>query len=561
MKNNNPTLTAKLASAKKLTIAFCAVIVVLTACTKKNMLDKEPAAGATAATSPRLTTNSTFNTWYDKFVAYDNAYGANNYNSTSSATLAWNESYLLRGYVIMYEVTKNTSWLTKLTTHVDAILANATDLGGDGYLDWGTDKYDNRTFIAPYMVHDGMICLPIARFIRLVHRNSTTLSAFAAKATTYQNFIQTNIAPKWSDVASWMGNCWTQYSTSTGWYAESANWDAFPGVSYTRLPYNMMNVFAEMLYTMYDVNGNSWYKDKADGISQNFKNGLTAYGTGYSWTYVNGTATLEDTSHGDLDIGLAVENFNRNGTITGTTIANLSHTMTANMWNQSVTAPIVDDNVKGTAGTHVDTRVLGDWVRLTQFDAKNWKIAAEQYRSYTPPVNMEPEAYTLAQLVAWDPVKVQNQGFEYKFFSDTTLPARWVRFNTPNAAIIRSTSAPSSGQACAAITSTTGDGIWQGLYQDWTEYTPGVSYTVTFDVKTSGTAGARIFMYNNTAGTVIGVTHDFDNITTWNTAQTFTFTAPAAGTAVRIYLENHYQSNAGTAYFDNVVIKRTGDAF
>jgi hypothetical protein len=538
---------------------FTVVVVALSCCTKKNIVD-QPTDRGTATSGPRLTTNSTLNTWYDKFVAYDTSFGTNNYNSTSSATLAWNESYLLRGYVIMYEVTKNTSWLTKLTTHVDAIISHATDIGSDGYLDWGTTRYGDGG-LYPYMVHDGMICLPIAQFIRLVHRDATGLSAFATKASTYRTFIETNIVPKWSDPASYMGNCWHVYSSSTGWYMEPSTFNAFNGAGYTRLPYNMMNIFAEMLYMMYDTNGNSWYKDRADAIAQNFKNSLTTNGTGYTWKYCYVTTPIEDTSHGDLDIGMSVVNFNRNGTITGTHIGNLSHTMTENMWNQSLTAPIVDDRVDGGAGTHTDTKVIGDWVRLTQFDSRNWKIAAEQYRSYTPPTNMEPNAYTIAQLVAWDPVKGQNQGFEYKFFSDTTQPARWTRLGTPTTAMIRTTSAPSSGQACAAITSTAGDGVWQGLYQDWTEFVPGASYTVTFDVKTSGTAGARIFMYNNTTSAVIGVTHDYDNITSWSTGQTFTFTAPTAGTSVRIYLENHNLSNAGTAYFDNVIVKRTGDAF
>ena len=97
------------------------------------------------------------------------------------------------------------------------------------------------------------------------------------------------------------------------------------------------------------------------------------------------------------------------------------------------------------------------------------------------------------------------------------------------------------------------------LYQNWSEWKPSTTYDVTFNVKTSGTAGARIFMYNVTTSSVVGVVQNYDSAA-WST-QTFTFTTPAAGPTLRLYLENHDLSTDGTAYFDNVVIKQSGDAW
>jgi hypothetical protein len=66
-------------------------------------------------------------------------------------------------------------------------------------------------------------------------------------------------------------------------------------------------------------------------------------------------------------------------------------------------------------------------------------------------------------------------------------------------------------------------------------------------------------MQNTTAGTTVGTVHNYDSAT-WST-QSFTFTTPAAGPNLRLYLENHDLSTDGTAYFDNVVIKQSGDAW
>lgn len=539
----------------KALVLFLIVVLPYSSCKKAETNTKESinhrsdkSAGASVSSG---------NLWYDKFVTYENSVGGAYYNSTNGATLGWSESYMLRSYVTLYELTKNVAWLNKLTTHVDAIIGNATDLGSDGYLDWGSTSYgDGGNY--PYLVFDGLIGLPIAQFIRLVNDNPTTLSAYATKATTYRSFIETEIVPKWTNSSSYMGNCWVQLSSSTGYFKEPTTFNSLPSAVFNPLPYNMMAPYAEMLWTMYDVNGNTSYRDKANHIVQYFKNGLTTNGTGYKWWYCNiSNPHIEDTSHGNLDVEMAIESFNRGGTITGTHIAGLSNTLTNIMWNQSTTAPLVKDKVDGTGTTYNYTKLLTGWVRMTQFNAKAWTIAAEQFRSSTP--SSFNHAFTLAQIMAWDLVKVHNQGFEYKYFSDLTLPARWIRGGGTSSNIRLYTADKYSGKACVAITSATGDGVWQMLYQDWKEWKPNTTYEVTFNVKTSGTAGARIFMRNTTNSTNVSGVMDYDSAS-WST-QSFTFTTPASGPNLRLYLENHDLSTAGTAFFDNVVIKQVGDAW
>ncbi|GAA3400900.1 hypothetical protein ACFFNY_15345 [Paenibacillus hodogayensis] len=81
------------------------------------------------------------NNWYDDYVAYESVQGGLYYTSSDSALLGWQESYMLRSYLNLYDMTHQTAWLDKLTTHADTMLANADDSDGDGYLGWSTYRY------------------------------------------------------------------------------------------------------------------------------------------------------------------------------------------------------------------------------------------------------------------------------------------------------------------------------------------------------------------------------------------------------------------------------------
>jgi hypothetical protein len=109
--------------------------------------------GIVSAGSARAATG---NPWYDMFVTYDNANGLNYTNSTDAAFLAWQESFMQRSYLNLYEATGDTAWLTKFVTHADTVTGSAafSDYEGDGYSDWLTSRYSpdltvNGTFDTP----------------------------------------------------------------------------------------------------------------------------------------------------------------------------------------------------------------------------------------------------------------------------------------------------------------------------------------------------------------------------------------------------------------------------
>lgn len=99
------------------------------------------AVGATAALIPAGSAQASGNLWYDKYVAMDAAVGHKYYRSADSATLGWAESYLLSSYVDVYQLSRDNTWLDKVVTHADGVIADADDDDGDGFRGWNTARY------------------------------------------------------------------------------------------------------------------------------------------------------------------------------------------------------------------------------------------------------------------------------------------------------------------------------------------------------------------------------------------------------------------------------------
>lgn len=309
--------------------------------------------------------------------------------------------------------------------------------------------------------------------------------------------------------------------------------------------------------TLYDVNGNSTYIDKVKKQNTYFKNRLIANGTAYKWYYNGTSGTIEDTSHGMIDIGSAIDMFRHGLVFSGDDMEKFTDTLTEVMWNKSITSPTVTKYVDGTGDTTTYTRSLINWLELSQFDKNVWPIAAEQYRNYTP--SKSTDFQVLSQIMKWDPVKLVNQGFELKSSFDSTQPARWVRWQSDSTTVYLDSTNRSTGDY--GLTIKANGTSWQKLYQTWDGWIPSATYVVTFDGKTDGTgAGGEIVIRNETTGTVLA-SYNFIN-STWQT-MTFTFTAPSNATdTVRVYLGNkNYTVTGGKAHFDNVKIKKSDDSW
>lgn len=296
----------------------------------------------------------------------------------------------------MLEYTTSTWALKQTTCDIPAGRSPEVWLEHASYTVSGSAYFDDVRLsgIFPYIVHDGMIGIPIAEFIRLVAKNPA-LSGYGAKAAAYQTFLETEIIPRWEQSA-YLGNTWNGTS-----YQQSPNVDAF---SHTRvsndLPFNMSLAFANMLAILHEVNGNPAYLARATKIAQWTKSKLTNSGGAYIWNYSTYATQKEDLSHGNVDLSAFVEFYRRGQVFTAADMTAFKNTLITKMWNGSATAPAFSLYIDGTGATNGVDYFLHSWLELTEFDRQVWTLTATKYTTFTP--TSAPHLITLARLLTWE---------------------------------------------------------------------------------------------------------------------------------------------------------------
>lgn len=431
----------------------------------------------------------------------------------------------------------------------------------------GDTTFFDLARVAPYFsyhVIDGMIGIPAARFVRLVNQHPTTLAAFQTDADTYQDFLEDHVIAKWEDSSGFYGDTWVDLPGGTeGYYVEPANYDTFSAnASFSPLPHNQYMALLEVQNILYDVNGNAAYRAKADRGATFFANLLTFQGTAYFWYYgTHAGSKIEDASHANVDMEFINSLYQSGSVFDGADMEAFTDTQTEYLWNGSITAPEQNNHINGTQGSYCGnylfSRDLYGWIPYAQFDPLVWYIGAAQYSAVA--AGSHSEAAALSEIIKWDPVKLVNQGFELANSADATLPARWERFQSTSSTAYRDSAHAHGGTYGATLVSNGTQ--WQKLKQPWTDYTASASYTITFDAKvdTSG-ANGRVWIYNETTSSNVAAWTI--SSTTWQT-YSYTFTAPSTATDDVAIMLGHadYTVTGGEAHFDNVSIKRTGDAW
>ncbi|GAA3403999.1 hypothetical protein ACFFNY_02600 [Paenibacillus hodogayensis] len=422
----------------------------------------------------------------------------------------------------------------------------------------GSAFYDNVKVNAklPFMVHDGVIGTPIARFIKLVRDNAALHTAYLSKANGYLDFLEHNIVPRWEN-SSYIGNTWSSINSTTGMYKQSAKFDAFShGSTWTYLPYNQALAYANMLILLYESNGNATYLDRAKRTGQYFKNALTLSGSAYKWNYAYYASTPEDASHANVDLGFVLDMYRNGQLFTGTDMDRFMNTLMSVMWNGSTTAPTLTHYVNGTGATDF-SKYMSQWTELAQFSMSLYPVAAEQYRGFTP--NNTAYLLTLSRIMKWDRSKIVNQSFEMTTSTDTTQPAQWNRFGSTAATAYLDSANAYEGKN--GLTIKAAGGTDQQVNQTWTHWLPSTSYTMSFVGKTDGSgAGGKVYVKDETAGTILASLSFND--TSW-TPKTMTFTSPSSTShVVRTYITNDNPAvTNGTAHIDTIKMKVSTDAW
>jgi hypothetical protein len=228
-----------------------------------------------------------------------------------------------------------------------------------------------------FAVHEGMIAYPAAVFIEAVKKDPKLQEQFGASADRFLSYINQNMLRKHEQH-------WLQIDENRGaWRFMDLTTERYPNAL---LPHNQYLALARAFLVLKDVPGADPLMGKrAEQMARLFRSYLVEQGETFVWNYWDVPVPdpaikqhMEDTSHGALDVGFAIEAAQRGVVFTDADMKRFARTMLELMWNQSEEDPKL--------GPTVDKRgdkfsfLMRDWVDLGQWDAKIYDLALKTYQ-------------------------------------------------------------------------------------------------------------------------------------------------------------------------------------
>ncbi|MEN6546811.1 MAG: hypothetical protein ABFE07_12305 [Armatimonadia bacterium] len=260
------------------------------------------------------------------------------------------------------------------------------------------DKFMVRTMQpepTEFVVHEGMVAHPVAVFIEAVAKDEKLKERFGASAEKFLQFMNRNFLQKherdWVDLPDGAG----------GYRFADLITDRFPN---RVMPHNQYLALARAFLVLKDVPGADPLMGKrAEQMAKFFRRSLMEQDAAWVWYYWDwieageaGHSGFEDTSHGHIDIGFAIEAARRGVVFTDDDMKRFTRTVLDLMWNQSETDP----KLGPTCAVRGDKfgLVSADWIELCQWDRKIFDLALQTPVGRKP---LGPAAATLlrAQMV------------------------------------------------------------------------------------------------------------------------------------------------------------------
>lgn len=221
-----------------------------------------------------------------------------------------------------------------------------------------------------YVVHQGMVLTPVARFIEAVLKRSPE-DRYHVKAREFLAVIERHFLE---------GN--EKYWIDTGDGAGAYRFTPDPTERYPNriLPHNQYLAPARTWLILADATGKALYRQRATAMAKNFKRALRLTEGAYEWYYwdwiENGKpdhSGMEDTSHGHIDVGFVVEAARRGVVFDAEDARRLANTLLGRMWNGSMTDPRFGSHVNTSKGNSLP---VVDWIDLCQWDPKVFDVIA-----------------------------------------------------------------------------------------------------------------------------------------------------------------------------------------
>lgn len=508
----------------------------------------------------------------DKYQIWQNGY------TNESGGLAWNRSYVMEAFLIMYRQTGDTHYLDRFVLHADQTLAvrdsvrGVTDYRGLSLPAWRAGQrytVNGRYYI--FAVHTGMITYPLADFADLVYRNN--LTAYKDKADQYLKAAKDAVAVHAGD---WREN------GSEGWYIDPKGSPSYSdGVG---IPFNQYLAMARAELAIYRASGEQEYLNRVTKMARHFKNQLkldsakNAYywyywwGPGLNgWTQADGLSVntpsyagykaMEDLGHGAVDVSFAYQAYQNGIVFNEQDMQRFGNTVEKNMIRPDGQ---VNKYVNGSGGIVSPPANLGLWLDYSRFAPSMFKLIESDLGRI--------DRNTYAQLILFVTAKLyqaSNSGSNPGTPDNPEHPGEPGTPENPGDDVdsLLTNGDFSSGRTGwsgtgGTIKSESGNGYaavnysWQ-FYQE-VDVNPGGTYQLGGQTR-RGTAGteARVVAYvldgmnNVLASKEIRHAH---RGTGWEQLADNSITAPAGAVKMRVYLL--VNGGSGTHDFDNLTLSQ-----
>lgn len=228
------------------------------------------------------------------------------------------------------------------------------------------------------VVHDGMMTMPIARFIETVLSDEELDSRYGETARAYLKFLERHFFEKWmSEPTDGKPARWVELPGGRGLFV----WEPI-GFRKERvsLPMNQYTAFGRTIIKLWQITKDERYLDVATKMARMVKSLLRVKNDAYWWYYAEPVADwdgrkkpsfVEHTHYADMDVGFMIDAYEAGVVFDREDMRRLTNTFINVMWNGSLENPKVAGGVLGGAGY---STALCDFVRLAQFNPKVWTI-------------------------------------------------------------------------------------------------------------------------------------------------------------------------------------------
>lgn len=367
------------------------------------------AVGAAAGGTPDFATPEGFHA-LDEVVA-----DANKTKNNEEGLLAWQNSYSMMGFVLMYQAHRDTRYLDRFIDHADHVLANRdSNRGVVDYRRLSLPAWSNPTLShdgqTPLIsgVETGMILWPFAHYVRTVLQTPelSDHSVYGTKAVEYLLAMEDGL-----DVHDWQ---WGQNDNGEGFYifpkGQPYPWDGI------HLAQNMALALGRIHIHLAAITGSPKHRHRAGALARTFKNDLRVDDGGpYVWTYqwtqswgyrgwneadgvsanrptYPGNRRVEDLSHGAIDIDFAVTAFRHQIVFTGRDMNRFAATFTRNLLDTTDAGDRTVWNRIDGSGRFADPRdeiIAAHWCGLAPIDETVYDSTASMYERLGVPTGSE----------------------------------------------------------------------------------------------------------------------------------------------------------------------------